>query len=189
MAQCLYTTILTDTGGFCYGATRASTFALAEELIRAGADPVRIAQEVYFSTPMSKLLLLGAALDQSEARGKAGMALGLASDMVRTCAAEEDCEGIVNYAISICRRRGGGVSARTARRPHPHKPAQQGARGRGQPGRGTGRWRPRKRRRLSRWTALLPAPSKRFWASCVRLCLASRPAPISPVERSFDPRR
>src|ERR1700676_1791575 len=29
MAKCLYTTVLTDTGGFCYGATRASTFALA----------------------------------------------------------------------------------------------------------------------------------------------------------------
>src|SRR3954447_11651728 len=58
MASCLYTTVLTDTGGFCYGATRPSTFALAQELTAAGADPVRIAQEIYFSTPTSKLLLL-----------------------------------------------------------------------------------------------------------------------------------
>ncbi len=62
MATCLYTTILTDTGGFCYGGTRPSTFALAAKLARAGADPIRIAQEIYFSVPTSKLLLLGAAL-------------------------------------------------------------------------------------------------------------------------------
>lgn len=101
MAQCLYTTILTDTGGFCYGATRASTFALAEELTRAGADPVGIAQEIYFSTAMAKLLLLGAALSNLKREGRLAWLSISHQDMVRTCAAEEDCEGIVNYAISI----------------------------------------------------------------------------------------
>ena len=101
MAQCLYTTILTDTGGFCYGATRASTFALAAELSRAGADPVRIAQEIYFSTAMSKLLLLGAALNTLKREGRLAWLSISHHDMVRTCAAEEDCEGIVNYAISL----------------------------------------------------------------------------------------
>jgi phosphoesterase RecJ-like protein len=101
MAQCLYTTILTDTGGFCYGGTRASTFALAEELTRAGADPVRIAQEIYFSTAMAKLLLLGAALSNLNREGRLAWLSISHEDMMRTCAAEEDCEGIVNYAISI----------------------------------------------------------------------------------------
>lgn len=101
MATCLYTTILTDTGGFCYGATRASTFALAEELTLAGADPVRIAQEVYFSTAASKLLLLGAALSNLKREGRLAWLWVTHQDMIRTCAAEEDCEGIVNYAISI----------------------------------------------------------------------------------------
>lgn len=101
MAQCLYTTILTDTGGFCYGATRASTFALAEALTRAGADPVAIAQEIYFSTAMAKLLLLGAALTNLKREGRMAWLSVSHNDMVRTCAAEEDCEGIVNYAISL----------------------------------------------------------------------------------------
>ena len=101
MAQCLYATILTDTGGFCYGATRASTFALAEELTRAGADPVRIAQDIYFSTPMAKMLLLGAALTNLSREGRLAWLSISHNDMLRTCAAEEDCEGIVNYAISI----------------------------------------------------------------------------------------
>ncbi len=101
MASCLYTTILTDTGGFCYGATRASTFALAQELTEAGADPVRLAQEVYFSTVTSKLLLLGAALSNLKREGRLAWLWVTHQDMTRTCAAEEDCEGIVNYAICI----------------------------------------------------------------------------------------
>lgn len=101
MAQCLYTTVLTDTGGFCYGATRASTFALAEALTRAGADPVAIAQQIYFSTAMAKLLLLGAALTNLKREGRVAWLSISHHDMVRTCAAEEDCEGIVNYAIAL----------------------------------------------------------------------------------------
>lgn len=101
MAACLYTTILTDTGGFCYGATRSSTFALAQEFTLAGADPVRIAQDIYFSTPVSKLLLLGAALSTLKREGRLAWLWVTHQDMVRTCAVEEDCEGIVNYAIAV----------------------------------------------------------------------------------------
>ena len=101
MATCLYTTVLTDTGGFCYGATRAATFALARELVLAGADPLRIAQEVYFSTPASKVLLLGAALGNLKRDGRLAWLWVNHEDMVRTSAAEEDCEGIVNIALGI----------------------------------------------------------------------------------------
>jgi len=101
MATCLYTTILTDTGGFCYGGTRASTFALAQRLTEAGADPVRIAQDIYFSVATSKLLILGEALSNLTREGRVAWLWVTHHDMVRTCAAEEDCEGIVNYAICI----------------------------------------------------------------------------------------
>ncbi|MDE3062695.1 MAG: DHH family phosphoesterase, partial [Acidobacteriota bacterium] len=36
LATCLYTTVLTDTGGFLYGSMQASTFRLAQELVEAG---------------------------------------------------------------------------------------------------------------------------------------------------------
>ena len=101
MATCLYTTLLTDTGGFLFGTLRASTFALAEELVKAGANPVRIAQETYFSTPMSKLLLLGTALGNLRREGRLSWLWVTHEDMMRTCAADEDCEGIVNYALSV----------------------------------------------------------------------------------------
>lgn len=101
MATCLYVTVLTDTGGFCYGGTRASTFALAYELVQAGADPIRIAQEIYFSTATARLLLLGAALSNLKRDGRLAWLWVTHKDMVRTCAADEDCEGIVNYAVAI----------------------------------------------------------------------------------------
>jgi phosphoesterase RecJ-like protein len=101
MAQCLYTTILTDTGGFCYGNVRASTFALARDLVQAGADPIAIAQEVYFSAPASKLLLMGAALRRLKREGRLAWLWVTHQDMQRTCATEEDCEGIVNVALGM----------------------------------------------------------------------------------------
>ncbi len=101
IATCLYTTVLTDTGGFCYGGTQASTFALARELILAGADPLRIAQQVYFSTPASKLLLLGAALGNLRHEGRLAWLWVTCQDMERAGAVEEDCEGIVNFALCV----------------------------------------------------------------------------------------
>jgi len=101
MATCLYTSVLTDTGSFCYGSTRASTFGLARDLVLAGADPIGIARNLYFSTTASRLLLLGAALSNLKREGRLAWLWVTHQDVVRTCAVEEDCEGIVNFAISI----------------------------------------------------------------------------------------
>jgi phosphoesterase RecJ-like protein len=101
IATCLYTTLLTDTGGFQYGSVNASTFEMARNLVAAGADPVRIAEDVSFSTPMSKMLLLGTALQNLQREGRVSWLWVTPQDMVRTCAVEEDCEGIVNFALGI----------------------------------------------------------------------------------------
>ena len=101
MATCLYTALLTDTGAFCYAGTNAQTFALAHELVRCGADPSHIARDVYFSNPAAKMRLLGAALTNLHREGKLAWLWVTHSDMLRLGAEEEDCEGIVNYAISI----------------------------------------------------------------------------------------
>jgi phosphoesterase RecJ-like protein len=101
MATCLYTALLTDTGSFCYGTTGAGTFDLAHQLVAMGANPTSIAQDVYFSNPLSKLLLLGAALGNLHREGNVAWLSITQQDMERTHAAEEDCEGIVNYAVSI----------------------------------------------------------------------------------------
>ena len=101
VATCLYTAVLTDTGSFCFPGTTARTFALAEELVRCGADPVHIAHNVYFSTSLSKMRLLGAALSSLSRRGNL-VWMHVSHDMIQRCdATEEDCEGLVNYALAI----------------------------------------------------------------------------------------
>ncbi|MGA3132204.1 MAG: bifunctional oligoribonuclease/PAP phosphatase NrnA [Terracidiphilus sp.] len=101
ISECIYATLLTDTGGFCYGNVRESTFALARELIEAGADPLAVARQVYYSAPVSKLLLLGAALRRLKRERRLAWLWVTYQDMQRTHATEEDCEGIVNVALSM----------------------------------------------------------------------------------------
>lgn len=101
IATCLYTAILTDTGSFAYSNTNAHTFELARDLVELGADPARIAQNVYFSNPTSKMRLLGAALSRLHREGPIAWMIVTRDDMDHSGALEEDCEGLVNYALSI----------------------------------------------------------------------------------------
>src|SRR5215468_3191280 len=94
VATCLYTAVLTDTGSFCFTGTNESTFALAQELVRCGADPVKIAQNVYFSTHMSKMQLLGAALSTLQRDHSLAWMHVDRSTMERLRATDEDCEGL-----------------------------------------------------------------------------------------------
>jgi bifunctional oligoribonuclease and PAP phosphatase NrnA len=101
MATCLYTAVLTDTGSFCYAGIDARTFEVAADLVRRGADPVPIAQHLYFSNPASKMNLLGSALRNLRSEGRMAWMWVSYDDLVDAGAAEEDCEGLVNYAIGI----------------------------------------------------------------------------------------
>jgi len=101
IATCLYTAVLTDTGSFCYSPTSSCTFELAKILVEHGADPARIAQNVYFSSPTSKMRLLGAALSNLQREGFVTWMSVTRQDMDRCGALEEDCEGLVNYALGI----------------------------------------------------------------------------------------
>ncbi|MGO8719382.1 MAG: DHH family phosphoesterase [Acidobacteriaceae bacterium] len=101
MATCLYTALLSDTGSFCYEGTGAETFALARDLVDLGAKPARIAEDLYFSNPLSKMRLLGAALTTLQRDGRVAWLWVTHEDMVRLGASDEDSLGIVNYAIAI----------------------------------------------------------------------------------------
>lgn len=101
MATCLYTAVLTDTGSFCYEGTDAHAFEVARELVLRGANPAEIAREVYFSNPMPKMVLLGSALTRLRREGRLAWLWVTDDDMSHAQATEEDCEGIVNYAIGI----------------------------------------------------------------------------------------
>jgi phosphoesterase RecJ-like protein len=101
MATCLYTGILSDTGSFTYSSTNTETFALAHDLAAHGANPSKIARDVYFSNPASKIRLLGAALSNLQCEGSLAWTWVTNDDMDSAGAGAEDCEGVVNYLISI----------------------------------------------------------------------------------------
>jgi phosphoesterase RecJ-like protein len=101
IATCLYTAVLTDTGSFMFEGTNERTFALARELVLAGADPAHCARNVYFAHSTAKLRLLGAALSDMHREGPLAWISVTQQQMDRFAAKEEDCEGLVNYVLSI----------------------------------------------------------------------------------------
>jgi bifunctional oligoribonuclease and PAP phosphatase NrnA len=101
IATCLYTAVLTDTGSFMFAGTNEHTFALARELVLAGADPARCARNVYFGHSTAKMRLLGAALSHLQREGSVASIWVTQDEMNQFNAKEEDCEGLVNYALSI----------------------------------------------------------------------------------------
>ena len=101
IATCLYTAVLTDTGAFMFEGTNQHTFELARELVLAGADPAKCARHVYFGHSTAKMRLLGAALSALQREGTLAWIWVTQEQMERVGAREEDCEGLVNYALAI----------------------------------------------------------------------------------------
>jgi len=101
IATCLYTAILSDTGAFTYDGTDAATFALARDLTVSGAQPGQIARDIYFSSPESKIRLLGAALSRMRREGQIAWSWITLQDLDEASAEVEDCEGVINHLIGV----------------------------------------------------------------------------------------
>jgi bifunctional oligoribonuclease and PAP phosphatase NrnA len=101
IATCLYAAVLTDTGSFSYSSTNAHTFELAKALVEYGAQPAEIAHNVYYSSPLAKMRLLGTALTSLQHEDAITWMHVSRRDMEDVGARDEDCEGLVNYALGI----------------------------------------------------------------------------------------
>jgi phosphoesterase RecJ-like protein len=101
IATCLYTALMTDTGSFMFQGTNEHTFALARELVLAGADAAHCARGIYFAHSAAKLRLLGEALRTLNQEGHIAWTWVTQQQMESCGAKEEDCEGLVNYVLSI----------------------------------------------------------------------------------------
>lgn len=104
IATCLYAGLMTDTGGFRHSNTRFREFQIASELVSHGADPHRIALQVYDSNSLERLRLTGYVLSQKlvvlPEYHTAYMTLN--RDELKTFGAQTgDTEGLVNYGLSI----------------------------------------------------------------------------------------
>src|SRR5262245_40755709 len=104
IAECIYTALLTDTGSFHFSNTTERTLKIASELVRRGVEPARISQALFYSYPFSRVKLLGLVLSSIE-RDESGKIAWVTVDcetMFEAGASEEDSEGIVNHALSVC---------------------------------------------------------------------------------------
>ncbi len=103
IAQCLYTGIMTDTGGFRFRSTSATTHRIIANLIEKGADPAMITSSTWDTNTVSRLHLLALILGRIEVvkDGKVAI-LWLKRDELKQYGFQKgDTEGFVNYGLSI----------------------------------------------------------------------------------------
>ncbi len=103
IATCLYTAVLTDTGGFKYSNTNIETFELAKSLVSYGAEPYKIALNCFESKPLSKVKLLGLALETLEVYYDGLLSImNVTPEMFDICGAKEsETDDFVSYARAI----------------------------------------------------------------------------------------
>ena len=102
-ADCLYTAVLTDTGGFAHSNTTENSFATAAELMRFGIDPSELSRLIYRTVSMPKTRLLGYALSHIElfCSGSVGLCVISQAQLGALHARSEDTEGIIDHIRDI----------------------------------------------------------------------------------------
>lgn len=102
-AQCLYCGLSADTGSFRFPSTSAAVFEIAAQLVRLGADPARLAEEMYASDRLQAVRLQAEALTALEIRaaGRVAIVAVSAELLARHGATAEDTEELVDRARSI----------------------------------------------------------------------------------------
>ncbi|MCC7202509.1 MAG: bifunctional oligoribonuclease/PAP phosphatase NrnA [Nitrospirae bacterium] len=103
IAVCIYTAIMTETGSFRYSNTSAHTLKVAGEMIRYGADPAAIADNVFNRNSMGRINLLGRVLStlKLSSDGKIAWITVLEEMFRETGTTKEDTEDMINYPRSI----------------------------------------------------------------------------------------
>ncbi len=101
IATNLYTAILTDTGGFRYSNTSVESVRIASDLIEAGAEPWKIAKEVYESISLNCLKLLSQVLPTLERQGKIAWVTVTRLMFKKTSTCAQDTENFVDYPRKV----------------------------------------------------------------------------------------
>jgi len=103
IATCIYTGILTDTGSFKYRNTTPTTHRVTASLMEAGADNLKINNNIFDANSENRLKLLGSALKNLRVLKEyhtAYITLTQA-ELNHHHYQKGDTEGFVNYALSI----------------------------------------------------------------------------------------
>ena len=103
-ADCLYSGVMTDTGGFRHPNTTKHIHEVVAKLIEAGANTARVAKLVYDTNTESRLRFMGFTLSQRLVVMKEYQAAYIyitLEDQKKFNVQKGDTEGLVNYALSI----------------------------------------------------------------------------------------
>lgn len=102
-ASALLAALAMDTGWFRHSNTTSATFALAADLVKAGARPEILYDALFERNTLGRLKLMGLALSrlQVEAGGKIAFTEILKDDYEATGAIPADTEDLVNFPRSI----------------------------------------------------------------------------------------
>ncbi|NQX82354.1 MAG: DHH family phosphoesterase [Flavobacteriaceae bacterium] len=102
-ATCIYTGIVTDTGSFRFASTTKNTHNIASELIELGIENSNIHSDTFDSNSLSRLALLGKALNSICVLEEYNTAyIYLTKEDLTQCNHQKgDTDGIVNYALSV----------------------------------------------------------------------------------------
>ena len=97
-----YLAILTDTGSFHHGSITARTFEISRKCAEAGVDAAVMARDVFDSSSVGKLKLIGTILDRMElAAGGRVAVLRLNDELLASAgASREDAEGLINMPLT-----------------------------------------------------------------------------------------
>ncbi len=103
IATCIYTGILTDSGGFKYPKTTGKTHRIVAELIDLGADNTKIPNLLFDNNPYSRLQLLGRALQNMKVfyQYNTSYTVLTQTELDEFNYSKGDTEGIVNYGLTI----------------------------------------------------------------------------------------
>lgn len=102
-SQCLYTGIMTDTGGFRFRSTSAATHKIVAQLIEKGAEPAMISSSTWDTNTVSRLRLLSLVLGRIELvkDGKVAVLYLKRNELKEFGFEKGDTEGFVNYGLSL----------------------------------------------------------------------------------------
>lgn len=103
ISDCLFTAVSTDTGSFQYPTTRPSTYHVAGDLVKRGADLATICDEVYQSFPLGRVRLLRHVYNNFRLTHDDQIAYFWLKqkDFARTGTDKDDAEGLIDHIRAI----------------------------------------------------------------------------------------
>lgn len=103
-AECIYTGMMTDTGGFTYNSNKQEIYTIISELIKLGVDKDEIYRKVFNTYSADRLRLMGYCLYKKMKvypEYKAALITLTADEMEKFNFKNGDSEGFVNIPLSI----------------------------------------------------------------------------------------